>query len=59
MSAQREDFTSEIFKIEIKNLAKFGFGVSIRTIQKFEGYVNDNMLEFLVHRNLRSFSRTR
>lgn len=27
MSTQREDFTSEIFKIEIKNLAKFGFGV--------------------------------
>ncbi len=27
---ERQDFTSEIYKIEIKNLAKFGFGV--RTI---------------------------
>lgn len=26
---ERKDFTSEIFKIEIKNLAKFGFGVSL------------------------------
>lgn len=25
--SERKDFTSEIFKIEIKNLAKFGFGV--------------------------------
>lgn len=25
---ERKDFTSEIYKIEIKNLAKFGFGVS-------------------------------
>lgn len=24
---QREDFTSEIYKIEIKNMGKFGFGV--------------------------------
>lgn len=26
---ERKDFTSEIYKIEIKNLAKFGFGVCI------------------------------
>lgn len=26
---ERKDFTSEIFKIEIKNLANFGFGVRI------------------------------
>lgn len=25
----RKDFTSEIYKIEIKNLAKFGFGVRV------------------------------
>ena len=24
---QRNDFTSEIYKIELKNMAKFGFGV--------------------------------
>lgn len=25
---QREDFTSEAFKIEIRNIANYGFGVS-------------------------------
>lgn len=25
---QREDFTSEIYKIEINNMGKFGYGVS-------------------------------
>lgn len=27
VTQERKDFTSEIYKIEIKNLAKFGFGV--------------------------------
>lgn len=29
MLQERQDFTSEIYKIEIKNLGKFGFGVRI------------------------------
>lgn len=58
MSA-REDFTSEIFKIEIKNLAKFGFGVSydLKSLKVMFTSICSNF--YCPRRSLRSFSRTR
>lgn len=33
---QREDFTSEAFKIEVRNIANYGFGVRQRSDRCFE-----------------------
>lgn len=34
MTTERQDFTSEIFKVEIKNVPKFGFGELKKFLKK-------------------------
>lgn len=47
---ERSDFTSEIFKIEIKNLAKFGFGVSKLT-SLYARFVKQDIMIFSSNSN--------